>query len=454
MTQTTRLRLLAATAGALALCGPSAAQDLIFPPGEGPFDWDGWEAFAAEHDLAGERLVISGAGTGQDATRQRNLFAYFEAATGAEVSYSGSDSFEQDIVIALQAGTPPNIAIFPQPGLVTDLAARGALSPLDAETEQWVRENYAAGDSWADMATHPDESGEPQFYGIFYGKDVKSLVWYAPEAFDEAGYEIPETLEELKALTEAIVEDGGTPWCIGLGAGAGTGWPATDWVEDMMLRTQPTEVYDAWVTNELPFDSPEVIAAIEEFGWFSRNDAFVAGGANAVATIDFRDSPAGLFSFPPACYMHKQASFIPNFFPEAVEMGTDVDFFYFPAYAEKDLGTPVLGSGAMWGITSDSPAARAFMEFLKLPLAHEVFMAQGQWHTAYTAVNTDAYANDTQRALGEILTSATTFRFDGSDLMPGEIGTSAFWTAMVDYQTGASAEDVARRVQERWDTLR
>jgi alpha-glucoside transport system substrate-binding protein len=72
-----------------------------------------------------------------------------------------------------------------------------------------------------------------------YKADVKSLVWYVPENFEDAGYEVPGTMEELKALTEQIVADGETPWCIGLGSGGATGWPATDWVEDMMLRTQP-----------------------------------------------------------------------------------------------------------------------------------------------------------------------------------------------------------------------
>jgi alpha-glucoside transport system substrate-binding protein len=431
-----------------------ADQHLVFPPGEGPFSWDSYEAFAAEHDFSGAQLRVSGASTGEDKTKLENLFAYFAEATGADVQLSGSESFEQDIVISVQAGSPPDIAMFPQPGLARDLAARGALVPLDPGTRPWFEEAFAAGASWADLATFAGPDGEPNVYGIFFGTDVKSLVWYAPEAFEEAGYEIPETLEELKALTERIVEDGGTPWCIGLGSGAATGWPATDWVEDMMLRTQPPEVYDAWVANELPFDAPEVIAAIEEFGWFVRNDDFVVGGAQGAATTDFRDSPDGLFDFPPKCYMHKQASFIPNFFPENVEVGVDASFFYFPAYAGRDLGKPILGSGGLVAITVDSPVAHAFLEFLKTPFAHEVQIAQGQFLTPHLEANPEAYATDTMRALGEILTSATTFRFDGSDLMPGEIGTSAFWTGMVDYTTGTDAEEVAGAVQRRWETLR
>ncbi|MBJ3764233.1 carbohydrate ABC transporter substrate-binding protein [Maribius pontilimi] len=448
------LSTLTFTCCAAALAGAAQADThLIFPVGEGPFNWDSYEAFAEANDFSGQTLSMTGVGTGDDAARLNNLYAYFEEATGATVEYSGSESFEQDIVIATQAGSAPNIATFPQPGLARDLAGRGFLTPLD-DLEPWVQENYAAGSSWVDLATFEGPDGGENLYGLFYGVDVKSLVWYSPDAFDEASYAIPQSMEELKALSERIVADGGTPWCIGLASGAATGWPATDWVEDMMLRTQPPEVYDDWITNAMPFDDPRVVAAIEEYGYFARNPDFVQGGPDAVAGTDFRDSVLGLFQFPPDCYMHRQASFIPNFFPDGTELGTDVDFFYFPAYAGKDLGKPVLGSGGLVTITNDAPIARAFIEFLKTPVAHEIFMAQGNFLTPHLGVNTDAYANETQAALGAILTDATTFRFDGSDLMPGEIGTAAFWTGMVDYTTGASAEEVAADIQARWESIR
>ena len=439
------------TIAILLTTGQAAADDhFIYPVGEGPYSWDSYEAFAEAHDFSGQSMTLTGPGTGDDKTRMENMLAYFEAATGASVSYSGSESFEQDIVIGIEANSAPNVAIFPQPGLVRDLARKGALAPLDAGTAEFVRENYAAGQSWVDLATFEGPEGEA-LYGMFYQTDVKSLVWYVPAAFDESGYDVPETMEELKELTELIVEEGGTPWCLGLGSGAATGWPATDWVEDLMLRTVEPEVYDQWVSNEIPFDDPRVVAAIEEFGFFALEDEFVAGGSSAVPNTDFRDSPNGLFAIPPDCYMHRQASFIPNYFPDGTEMGLDADFFYFPAYASNDLGSPVLGSGGLIAITDDSPVARGFFEWLKTPIAHEIFMTQGNFLTAFKGANPDAYPSDSQRALGEILTDATTFRFDGSDLMPGEVGTSAFWSGMVDYVTGTPAEEVAGDIQRRWD---
>nr|WP_245749154.1 ABC transporter substrate-binding protein [Jannaschia pohangensis] len=423
---------------------------LAFTPGEGDFNWGSLEAFAAATDLSGQTVNVFGPWRGDDQALVENIIAYFEDATGANVEYSSSENYEQQIVIDTEAGSPPDVAILPQPGLIGTLASRGFIEPLGEETEAWLQENYAAGDSWVSLGTYAGPDGEDRLYAFPYKIDVKSLVWYVPENFEDAGYEVPTSMEDLKALTEQIAADGGTPWCIGLGSGGATGWPATDWVEDMMLRTQPPEVYDAWVSNDIPFDDPAVIGAIEEFGYFARNDAFVAGGAGAVASTDFRDSPKGLFESPPQCYMHHQASFIPTFFPEGTELGVDADFFYMPSYAGKDLGNPVLGAGTLAFITKEGEGARAFLEFLKTPIAHELWMAQSGFLTPFKSVNTDMYANDTLKKQGQILLDATTFRFDASDLMPGAVGAGTFWTGMVDYAGGKDAAEVAAEIQSSW----
>ena len=145
--------------------------------------------------------------------------------------------------------------------------------------------------------------------------------------------------------------------------------------------------------------------------------------------------------------MHRQASFLPAFFPDDVEVGLDVDFFYFPSYADADLGDPVVGAGTLVTIGADSPAARGFIEFLKTPLAHEIWMAVegGGFLTPHTGANTALYSDGTKAAQGEILLNATTFRFDASDLMPGAIGAGAFWTGMIDYVGGKDAESGGRR---------
>ena len=444
-------KLMTGTAIVLLTAGAAAADGhMPFPVGEGDFTWDSLTAFGDANDLAGQTITMFGPWRGDDQVLIESVLAYFEEATGATVDYSSSENFEQQIVIDAEAGSPPDVAVLPQPGLIAELVSRGFVQPLGQKTQDWLQQNYAAGDSWVSLGSFTGPDGANALYAFPYKIDVKSLVWYSPENFEDAGYEIPGSMEDLKALTEQIAEDGETPWCIGLGSGGATGWPATDWVEDMMLRTQPPETYDAWVSNEIPFDDPAVIEAIEEFGFFARNDAFVAGGSGAVASTDFRDSPKGLFASPPQCYMHHQASFIPTFFPEGTELGLDADFFYMPSYAGKDLGNPVLGAGTLTFVMTQNPAATAFVEFLKTPIAHELWMAQSGFLTPLKTVNTATYGNETLRKQGDILLDATTFRFDASDLMPGAVGAGSFWTGMVDYAGGKSAEEVAAEIEASW----
>lgn len=443
------------TAAIIALTAGSAQAQLVIEPGsDDRINWASLDEFKAAHsDLEGQSFNILGPWLGGDQELFQSVIAYFNEATGAQANYSGSDSFEQQIVIDSEAGSPPDVAVFPQPGLASDLAEKGFLRPLGEETAQWLTDNYAAGESWAALGTYAGPDGTEALYAFPYKADVKSLVWYVPENFEDAGYEIPETYEDLKALTEQIAEEGETPWCIGLGSGGATGWPATDWVEDLMLRTATPEDYDAWTTNAMPFNDPKVVAAIDEFGWFAKTPDFVAGGVGSVSATDFRESPAGLFDSPPACYLHRQASFITTFFPEGTVVGEDADFFYMPAPASGDLGQPVLGGGTMFAVLSDNPAAMAFVEFLKTPVAHEIWMAQQGFVTPYTGANVEAYDDPTVRRMGQILLDATVFRFDGSDLMPGAIGAGAFWTGMIDFVGGASAQDVADKIQASWASL-
>lgn len=432
------------------------AADLIFPKGEGAFSWSALEEFAAAHgDLAGQTVTVWGPWReGGDQEMFLTVIAYFEDATGATVKYASSENYEQQAQIDAAAGSPANVTILPQPGLLADMASKGYLVPLSDELKARVGSEHAAGSSFVSLGTYKDAAGADEFYAIPYKSDLKSLVWYSPDNFADAGYEVPESYEDLKALTEQMVADGKTPWCIGLGSGGATGWPATDWIEDIMLRINTPEDYDAWVSNDLKFNDPKVIAALEEFGWFAKTEANVAGGVAAVGTTDFRESPLGLFAVPPACYMHHQASFIPSFFPEGTDLGVDADFFYFPASTERDLGKPVLGAGTLAVVTKDSPAAQAFIDFLMNPLSNEIWMAQSGFLSTLKAANVETYANDTLKGEGEILLNATTFRFDGSDLMPGAIGAGSFWTGMVDFVGGKSAQEVGDEIQASWDAIK
>ena len=443
-----------AAATTLPALAASHTAAMPFPVGEDDrFSWGDLDRFK-EMDFSGETITMFGPWLGPDKELVEGMVTYFEDATGADVQYSGSDGFEQQIVIDLEGGSPPNIAVFPQPGLMATMAERGFLTPIPDTVRDAIAANYAAGDSWVALGSAAGQDGNEAFYAVSYKADVKSLVWYNPDNFEDFGYEVPETMEDLIALSDQMVEDGNTPWCIGLGSGAATGWPATDWVEDIMLRTQTPEVYDQWVSNEIPFNDERVVAAIETFGTFARNDEYVNGGGEAVAGTDFRESPKGLFASPPECFLHKQASFIPTFFGDDVEVGVDADFFYFPAFESQDLGQPVLGAGTFFAMTKQSEATEAFLDYLTTALAQEAWLAKGGMLSPHTGVDLELYPNDAARGQAEILTNASTFRFDGSDLMPGAVGAGSFWTGMVDYVTGTDAQAAADGIQQSWDSIK
>ena len=192
------------TAAIIGLTAGMAQAQLVIEPGsDDRINWASLDEFKAAHpDLEGQSFNILGPWLGGDQELFSSVIAYFNDATGAQANYSGSDSFEQQIVIDSEAGSPPDIAVFPQPGLASDLAEKGFLHPLGEENAQWLRDNYAAGDSWAALGTYAGQDGTEQLFAFPYKADVKSLVWYVPENFEDAGYDIPETYEDLKALTE------------------------------------------------------------------------------------------------------------------------------------------------------------------------------------------------------------------------------------------------------------
>ncbi len=216
----------------------------------------------------------------------------------------------------------------------------------------------------------------------------------------------------------------------------------TDWVEEMMLRTTSPENYDKWVTGELKFDSPEVRKAIEtvEKIWFT--DGYTYGGRGAIATTAFGDAPKPMFENPPKCWLHKQGNFITTFFPENLVAGVDYDFFYLPG-VDPAYGSPVLGAGDIYAMFDDRPEVRAVMQYFSTGASVEGWVKAGGAISPHKDASLDWYQDPVSRKVAEVLQGATTFRFDGSDLMPGAVGAGSFWKSMTSYVTEAIDLDTA-----------
>ena len=439
-----------------------ADSHLIFPIGEGEFSWDSYHAFAKEHDYSGQKLTVTTRSTGVQHDQISNMLAYFAEATGAEASHRGSQTFKQDVVANAEAGTSANITAFALPGFGADMAKRGFVTPLcsdltDCELADSMYENISNAKIFIRMSTWEGTDGKDHFYGVPYLNYTKSHIWYVPENFEDAGYKIPQTWEEMRALEQQIIADGATPWCYALQAEGSTGWLAQDALEEILLRSYPVEVYDKWITNEVKMDDPRIVAALEDLGKMLRDEKMVFGGPKYVASVDWRVAAVGIFKSPPECYMYHNASAIPSCcWPEdkKYENG-DYDFFYYPARANRpDLASrPVNGGGHFMTITKDSPVARGFMEWLMTPIAHELWMAQGGFLTPHKHVN-NALNPPLIGKLNETFLNAEPFRFDGADLMPGAVGGVALNRGMIDFVGGKSAKEVLKGIQEVWDNLK
>lgn len=379
----------------------------------------------------GGEVTILGGWVDTDADNFREAITPFEEETGIEITYTGSPDFETQLITRIEGGNPPDVA-FPPPGLLQGFAESGDLRPLDGVVDvDALEEATIAG--FLDTARVDDA-----VYGVPFRVTLKSLVWYPKEPFESA-YTTPETWQQLQDLTATLRDgDGPAPWCLAIEASGSTGWVVTDWIEELLLRTAGPDAYDRWVAGELPFASPEVTRAAEMFADLALTEGNVLGGRQGMLQTPFGDAPLPMFEDPPACLMHRQASFITGFFPDDVTVGEDVDFFYFPpapGVGEYD-GEPVLGAGAFGTLMTDNPAAEQFVEFLTRPEAGQAWAEAGGFLSPYESFDTSLYPDESTRRQAQILRDADVFRFDASDLMPGPVGAGAFWSEMVAWISG------------------
>jgi len=431
-------RLIAALAALTLLAGACTESD----DGENDVGAEG----GGDGDGDGE-VTISGPETGAEADGFQAALDVFSEESGIDASYSGSRDFETQIRVAAEGGDLPDIAVIPQPGLVTDLEEQITAVPeatLDAHMDEFDPYLF-------ELVT--GEGGD--VLGVPNKGDVKSLVWYSPSVFEEGGYEIPETFEDLMSLADTMKEDGLTPWCIGIESGDATGWTLTDWMEDLMLRVHGPEVYDQWVNHEIPFNDPKVkeVAELVEEIWFTEGN--VLNGRASIASTGF--AQAGIPITDGECGLHRQANFYAANFSDAnpdIEFGPDgdVDAFYFPTISDE-FGQVTLTGGTYIVAFNDDPSTLEALEFLaSADYANARIEADfGGFLSPNKSHDTSLYTSSLDQTLAEILVEADPVRFDGSDSMPSEVGAGSFWREGTDWVLGTNTlDEFLDNVEESW----
>jgi alpha-glucoside transport system substrate-binding protein len=434
----------------LAACGSDDGDDTDASgtsPGEGKAECEGLTEFG---DLTGKKVRVYTSIVAPEDQPHKDSYAVFTECTGAEVEYEGSKEFEAQLVVRVKSGNAPDIAYVPQPGLLATLVNEtGEVVEAPESVEANVDEFF--GEDWKGYGSVDDTLYAPPL-----GANVKSFVWYSPKMFSENGWAIPQTWDEMVELSDTIAGTGVKPWCAGISSGDATGWPLTDWMEDVLLRDEGADFYDQWVTHEVPFNDPKVVASLDRIGEILKNPDYVNGGfgdVKSIATTTFQDG--GLPILQGKCAMHRQASFYAANWPEGTDVSENGDAFafYLPTTSDEH-GKPVLGGGEFVAAFDERPEVQAFQTYVSSDVwANEKAKATpaGGWVSANKGLEIDNLVSPIDKLSAQTLQDPeAVFRFDGSDQMPGAVGAGSFWKEMTAWITGTSTQDALDKIESSW----
>ena len=389
---------------------------------------------AAEGPGKAEVEVMYGFGNEQEVAFKKDLDA-FASKNGFKVKYTKAGSWDTEIKTRVAGGTPPDVGLFPQPGVMCDLAKQGKVLAYDDATVTTTKETVVPGFV---------ESGtcDGKVYGLPSAVSVKSLLWYDQAAWKETGQTFPTTMDELLKVTDAIKASGKTPWCIAAESGQATGWPITDWIEDLVLRTAGPEGYDQWVKGTMKFSDPKVKEAFDYFQTIAFTEGNVLGGTKAITATNFQTGGNALFKSPPGCYLFKQATFIAGKggFPDDVlaQLDTKVGVAAFPP---KEAGNnPVLVGGDLAAAFNNDKNTLALRNFIASK-DNGVEVGKAGYFSPHKTFDVTLYPSKTlQTIAADVLYKSSAARFDGSDLMPAKVGAGTFWTEPVKWLNGQEDE--------------
>jgi alpha-glucoside transport system substrate-binding protein len=393
-----------------------------------------------------DTIEVFGPWRGTDADKFADVLAPFEATTGIDVRYVASVDFVRDLIQRTgEDNDPPDVAMVPQPGLVRQLALDGDIVPLERDVQAAIIANLGS------AATFGEVDGT--LYAAPFRFTVKSLVWYSPDVFRDNGWDIPATLDELETLVDMIASSGAiTPWCLGINAGSATGWPATDWTEDLVLRSIGPERYQQWVTGDIEFADPDIAAAFARFQTLVLEPDRVLGGVRGVVDTPVDEAVGPLFGQEPLCALHRQADFAANWFPSGTSIGPegDVDFFILPGLTATDAPPIVIGGDQAVQFRADDDIDQLII-YLSSADAAAIWAGRGGFLSPNPSVPSDVYPQDFMGELTAAIADETALVFDASDQMAPAIGSDLLWdhiTSWVagvdDYATFAAALDSAR----------
>ncbi len=385
----------------------------------------------------GEAAAISVTGTWGGS--ELDTFMKIADAAGVKVTFNTTRDLNAVLAAGVKAKTLPDIAILPNPGKLQELAKQGVLKQLNYLSKSDLK-NYAK--TWISLGSYGGK-----LYGVYFKVANKSVVWYNPKEFKKNGWTVPKTWDELIALDKKIVAAGKTPWSIG----ADIGWPLSDWIENIMIRTAGPDTYDKWINHEISWTDPAVKKAFQVWGEIVGNPKNLAGGIDGTLATTFQNGAIAVFQDNPKAYMYYEGDFMGGIVTSQlsnVKLGEDMDFFAFPSIDSK-YGVPVVGGADVFVAFSNKPAVKKLMKFLTTVKANEIAVKNG-FLSQNKGVSLDTYPNVVSKNSASILTKADIYAFDASDLMPPAVGNQGgFWDACKKYiQNPSNLDSILADMEE------
>jgi len=395
----------------------------------------------------GDKVVtVLGAFGGAEKEAFLASIAAFESESGIDIQYTDDQDFTTTIKTRVDAGQSPDIAFFPQPGGLLELAAKGMVQPIDTYLDyNTLKRTLLPG--FLDAANL-----NGRIYGAPMRNANKSIIWYPKEYWDAHGYQPPKDLAGLLALADQIKGDGITPWCEGWESDQATGWVGTDWIEQLVVTLYGSDVYNDWTSHRIPFDDPKVVAAFDEFGKIAKSDGMVYGGTRGIVNTSFAEAMFPAFDNPPKCMLLRQGNFNISFLPKDIQanLDTKVGIFGFPPLHAGE-SPPILGGGDLAALfNGNDPDAIEVMKFLTSDKFGDKWAQAGGWLSPHKTFDESNYPNEITKQIAEMGKNASAVVFDGSDVMPKTVGSGTFWTGMVDWVQGESSLQATEAIEKSW----
>jgi len=387
---------------------------------------------SAGPDLTGQTVDVAATWTSAEQRNFEQVLSLFEEQTGATTQFvSTGDDIAAYLGPKIEGGKPPDVAILPQPGVVSSFASQGDLIPIEDFAGDLIDANYAPG-------AREVGTVDGTLYAVWFRAAQKSTVWYNTHVFDDAGVEPPATWDELVSTAQTISDSGVPPYSVGVDVG----WPMSDLFENIYLRTAGPDMYDKLARHEIPWTDQSVKDALSKMADVLGNGDEIAGGTQGALQTDFNGSVDQMFADPPAGAMLFEGNFVAGVITgeTKAKVGTDADFFDFPSID----GSPpaVMGGGDLAVLLDDTPAGEALIKFLATPEAAEVWAGLGGYISPNKNVDISAYTDPVdQRAAQALVDAGDAVRYDMSDLQPTAFGATTgegIWGILTDFVSDPS----------------